>query len=321
MATLALLNTPNGIAVDPESNVYFADTANYRMRRVDPNGLVTTIGGNGQCCAYTGEAPATQVSIYPWMTAADGGGNVFVASGLGSGSCTIEKISPEGVISRFAGSGSCGDTGDGGPATAAKIMTLGGMAVGPDGSVYIADEEYHRIRRVDAQGIINTVAGTGKNGFSGDGGPATAADLSNPSGVAIAPDGTFYIADTNNCRVRMVSMDGTITTIAGTEKTENTGDGGPAAEASLSYPFEVALDQSGRLFLLVRTGTGGGLIRRIDPDGKIHAALGTGYSAITGDNSSISTLSFSDQSFIAVDELDQLYISDPQYHRVVVAIP
>ncbi len=185
----------------------------------------------------------------------------------------VYLITPSGVSSRFAGTCVTGYSGDGGPALAAQMTPASDVAIGPDGSLYIAEGQSNRVRRVDTAGIITTVAGTGSAAFSGDGGPATQATLNNPAGVDVAPDGTLYIADFYNGRIRRVSPDGVISTFAGGAPNtgscgnNDNGTGGPANAACLSDPFRVRVAPDGSLYVAEGFLS---LIRRITPDGIIH---------------------------------------------------
>lgn len=161
--------------------------------------------------------------------------------------------------------------GDNGPLAAAIFNTPAGVAIGNDGSIYIADTRNHRVRRVDSGGVVHTVAGTGERGFRGDGGPATAAALQSPGGLAIASDGTIYIADTGNQRIRKIAPDGVIQTIAGDGHARWEGDGGPAISASLNTPTQLAVDDHGVVYFL---DSGNVRVRRIDTDGTIHNVAG-----------------------------------------------
>src|SRR5204863_3030518 len=153
----------------------------------------------------------------------------------------VRRVGTDGIIATVAGTGAFGSSGDGGPATAARLAAPSGLAVGPDGSLYISDTLNNRIRRVTADGIIRTVVGTGAGGFGGDGGPATSAQLFVPKGIAIAADGRLYIADAANARVRLVGTDGIIRTAAGTGTAGGSGDNGPAAAARLNQPTGVSI--------------------------------------------------------------------------------
>ena len=215
----ALLNKPDGLAVDAEGAVFISDRDNQRVRRVDPDGTIETV----------------------------------------------------------AGTGTYGYSGDGGPATSAKLSGPRGLAIGPDGTLYIADEGANRIRHVKANGDIETVAGGGSPADGlGDGGPATAARLSLPTGIAVSPAGVIYIADRGHQRVRIVGTSGHITTVAGDGNAGSSGDGEVAATARLRNPTAVALAADGELFI---SDTGNGKVRRVAPDGQISTVAGGGSPA------------------------------------------
>ena len=206
----------------------------------------------------------------------------------------VRRVGPDGIITTVAGVGTQGFNGDGIPATQAKLSTPRGIAVGPDGSLYIADHSNMRIRRVTPDGIINTVAGIGETvlpcqcgGFAGDGGPATQARISYPDKLALGPDGSLYISDTNNLRIRRVTPDGVISTIAGdgflcdppSFAANRCGEGGPATDAELggagglSLGDAVTVGQDGSLYIAQDTNN---LLRRVSPDGTITTVAGTG---------------------------------------------
>ncbi len=201
-ATSAALNNPVGVAVDGAGNVYVADEQNRRVRRIAPDGIITTYAGNGALGSGGDGGPATAASIErPIDVRTDALGNLFVADNAAN---RIRRIAPDGIISTIAGSGQPGATGDGGPATAARLASP--IEVTPDafGNVYIADSANNRVRRVNAAGIIETVAGTGVAGSTGDGGPALSARLNGPSGVGLNAGGDLYIAERTGNRVRVV---------------------------------------------------------------------------------------------------------------------
>jgi sugar lactone lactonase YvrE len=245
-AKTAQLNTPVDVAVDGQGNVYIADYRNNRVRKVDPGGIITTVAGGGTLLGDGG--PATSACLAGVLgVALDGGGNLFIAT-RGNTACSqrIRKVNTSGIISTIAGTGVSGYSGDGGPATAAKIDPED-VAVDAQGNVYIADIGSDRVRKVDGIGIISTFAGSGAAGFAGDGGPATVAQLNEPYGVTVDGQGNLYIADFRNDRVRRVDAGGTIATIAGGGS--SLGDGGPATSAQLCCPTNVALDPKGNLYI------------------------------------------------------------------------
>ncbi|NCX94789.1 MAG: hypothetical protein EBX41_00005, partial [Chitinophagia bacterium] len=246
-ATAASLNEPVCVAVDASGNVYIADTHNNRIRKVNTSGIISTIAGNGSSYGYSGDGgAATAASLYyPYGVAVDASGNVYISYNDNR----IRKVNTSGIISTIAGNGSNGYSGDGGAATAASLRSPNGVAVDASGNVYFADYYNYRIRKVNTSGVISTIAGNGSNGYSGDGGAATAASLYNPQGVAVDASGNVYIADAHNHRIRKVNTSGVITTIAGNGSYGYSGDGGAATAASLADPIGVAVDVSGNLYI------------------------------------------------------------------------
>ncbi len=247
-ATSAQLNTPSCVTVDDSGNVYIADTNNYRVRRVSTSGIITTVAGIGSYSSSGDGGAATKAALAgPTGLAMDASGNLYIADAAAS---RIRKVSPVGTISTFAGTtAGFGYSGDGGPAVNAQLASPWAVAVDVAGSVYVADAGNHRIRRISADGTITTVAGTGAEGFSGDGGPARGAQLDWPRGVALDAAGNLYITDTYNYRVRKVATTGIIATLAGTGYAGYSGDGGPPANAQLNQPQGVAVDATGRIYV------------------------------------------------------------------------
>lgn len=217
------------------------------------------------------------------------------------------------TIDTVAGTGVQGFSGDGGLATAARLNFSYGLAVDGAGNLYISDSSNHRIRRVDASGIITTVAGTGTAGYGGDGGPAVAAQLNEPRGIAVDTAGNLYIADLNNHRIRRVGTGGTITTVAGTGAAGYSGDGGAATAALLNSPFGVAVDASGRLHI---ADSANYRIRRVETNGTIATEAGTGTSGYGGDNGPALAAQFQFIFGIAQDGAGNLYLADGNNHRV-----
>jgi RHS repeat-associated protein len=247
-ATQARLNAPSSVAVAADGSLYIADEVNHRVRRVSPDGIITTVAGIG-AFGYDGDGgPATQARLnLPRGVAVAADGSVYIAD---FGNHRIRRVGTAGMITTVAGNGTQGSGGDGGPATQASLSATG-VAVAADGSVYIADYGNHRIRRVGTDGIITTVAGNGLTGYGGDGGTATQARLDNPWGVAVGADGSLYIADQRNHRVRHVGPDGIITTVAGNGLTGYGGDGGPATQARMTEPLGVATGANGNVYIAV----------------------------------------------------------------------
>jgi RHS repeat-associated protein len=251
-ATKARLYAPMDVTVAPDGSLYIADGANHRVRRVGPDGLISTVAGGGDSGADG--IPAVKARLSPTAVAVGPDGSVYVADVADWGSVRVRRIGLDGRIDTVAGGGTDPDR-NGIPATQAKLTApygnLGGLAFGPDGSLYLCEKgkepQHRRVRRISPQGIITTVAGGGQGGL-GDGGPATQAQI-NPSDVAVAPDGTLYIADYEHSRVRRVTPDGIITTIAGGPKAGPGGGGMPALQAYLANVYSLALAPDGSLFL------------------------------------------------------------------------
>lgn len=269
-ATQAALNYPKGMAVGPDGSLYIADSYNHRIRRVSPNGIISTVAGTGADGFSGDNGPATQAQLYfPDGVAVGPDGSIYVAEW---GNNRIRRIGPDGIISTVAGNGApCYDPrmncGNGVPALQAALEHPQSITLGPDGSVYFAETDYSRVRRIAPDGIITTVAGIDGSGFSGDGGPATQAHLAEPSGITVGPDGTLYIADFGNERIRQVAPDGTITTIAGSgilcpNGVQPCGDNGPPISAQFYQPEAVALAPDGSLYI---ADTNDHRIRRVAP--------------------------------------------------------
>jgi len=199
-ATSAQLSLPNAVAVDSAGNLFIADLGNNRIRKVTPQGTITTVAGNGTQ-GFSGDGgPATLAKLsVSYGVAVDASGNLFIGD-----SSRVRKVTPQGIITTVAGSGTPGFSGDGGPATSAQLVGVGGVAVDASGNLFIADIDNCRIRKVTPQGTISSVAGNGKPGFSGDRGPATSAQLFFPQGVVLDASGNLFIADQGNNRIRQL---------------------------------------------------------------------------------------------------------------------
>jgi hypothetical protein len=246
-ATAAKLNTPWGVAVTDSGTVYIADTLNYRVRKVLPNGTITTFAGDGVARSQGDGGLAASASLnQPNALAVGADGSTYICEYAGH---RIRKVLVNGTITTFAGDGVAAYGGDGGRATAASLQYPTGLAIAGDGSVFIADAENNRIRKVLSDGTIVTVAGNGAPAYTGDGVQATAASLFSPQGVAIASDGSVFISDTGNQRIRRLLADGTIVTVAGNGTAAYNGEGAPATSYTLSYPFGLAVDVNGVLYL------------------------------------------------------------------------
>jgi trimeric autotransporter adhesin len=246
-ATSATLNTPIGVAVDTAGNLYIADAFNNRIRKVNAAGVITTVAGNGDARFSGDHAAATSASLSaPFGVAVDKAGNVYIAD---TSSHRIRKVDTSGMINTVAGNGTEGFSGDGGPAARASLNFPTGVTVDRAGNLFITDQSNNRIRKVSTVGVITTVAGNGDAGFSGDHAAATSARLNLPIGTAVDAADNLYIADMSNHRIRKVSADGIVTTVAGNGIGGFSGDGSAATRATLNSPGGVAVDMAGNIFV------------------------------------------------------------------------
>ncbi len=246
-ATDAEVYYPNGVAIDAKGNIYISDFDNQRIRKINTSGIISTLAGNGTKSFSGDGGPAIAAEINgPTGVAVDDSGNVYIADYYNN---RIRIVNTSGIINTFAGNGTGSFSGDGGPATDAELFQPSGMAQDPKGNIYIADYDNSRVRIVNTSGIISTFTGNGLRAFSGDGGPASAAEVNRPANIAFDDSGNVYIADYNNNRIRKVATTGIISTIAGTDSAGYSGDGGPAIAAELDKPTSVATDVSGNLYV------------------------------------------------------------------------
>lgn len=313
-ATEAQLYFPYSVAVAPDGTMYYSEPSGARVRSVTPNGIISTVAGNGEG-GFSGDGgPATTAQIQnPYAIAVAPDGSLFITD---QATNRIRRVAPNGIISTVAGTGVAGFSGDGGPATAAQLNSPFGLAVGPDGSLYILDSQNGRVRRVGPDGIISTVAGIGYSGLpsSGDGGVATAAHLSSPFSIAVGPDGSLYIAQVVACTIRRVAPSGIITTVAGmTGHCGFNGDGGPATAALLWNPYAIAVGPDGTLYIADHTNE---RIRRIGPDGIITTIAGSGASGFSGDNWSATAAQFNYPTGVAIAPDGNVYVSDYLNRRI-----
>ena len=246
-ATAAQILGPRGIAVDAAGNVFFSD-ANNRIRQINSAGIVSTVAGSNAVGGYGGDgAPATLARLnLPWGIAVDAAGNIYIADQMNN---RIRKVNTTGIISTITGTGIAFGGGDGGPATAAQVQFPLGVAVDAIGNVFIADNGNNRIRKINTSGVINTIAGSPTYGYSGDGGPASAAKLYYPKAVATDNVGNIYIADVNNNCIRKINTLGNIYTITGNGTAGFSGDGGPATGAKLDQATGIAVSSTGAIFI------------------------------------------------------------------------
>jgi len=252
-AVSAEIYGPVGVAVDAIGNIFIADCYNHRIRKVDTNSIITTVAGNGSEDYAGDNGPAVSSKInYPSGVAVDATGNIFIADYYNH---RIRKVDTNGIITTIAGNGSGGYSGesggysgDNGPAVSAGLSYPTGVAVDVTGNIFIADNGNSRIRKVDTNGIITTIAGNGSGGYSGDNVPAVSAGLSSPNGISVNATGNIFIADYFNNRIRKVGTDGIIYTIAGNGIQGYSGDN-ELAVSEISHPSDVAVDATGNIFI------------------------------------------------------------------------
>jgi len=271
----AEINQPFDLVYSARGDLYFADTGNHRVRRIDGRtGGVTTVAGSGEK-GFSGDGgPATSASLdEPYGVAIDPDGNLYFADRLNRRVRRVEAAT--GVITTVAGDGSNATSGDGGPGVKAGIVEPNDVALDGRGRLYIADVSGHRVRVLDLpSGVIATFAGDGKGRHSGDGGPAKDASLSGPRAIRFAPDGRLLILERNGNTLRSVSADGIIATIAGTGKKGCSGDGGPAKDATFDGPKELDVDALGNILIV---DTENDAIRRIEAATGVVTTVASGF--------------------------------------------
>ncbi len=246
LATKAELYSPKGLAIDGLGNIYISDSYNFCIRKVDAQGIITTVFGGGINGLGDGGLASAAQFQYVYSLAFDTSGNLYIADW---GDHRVRKVDKSGIITTVAGNGTAGYNGDNITATSAELNYPSGVAVDLSGNLFISDSKNQRIRKVGTDGIISTIAGTGIKSFSGDGDLATKATMKNPYGIALDALGNVFFSDQNNNRIRKINTNGIISTLVGNGNPAFSGDGGLATNASLAAPYEITFDKAGNLYI------------------------------------------------------------------------
>jgi uncharacterized protein (TIGR03437 family) len=314
-ALASYLSAPRGLALDPNGDVYFAETMERRVRRLDPSGRLFTVAGGG---ASADSGPALEAALSaPLALLRTSDGLLHIADSLGH---RVRTLRPAGTISTLAGTGRAGFGGDGLTARYAALSLPSGLAMDSAGNIFISDQGNLRVRRIDPQGRITTVAGSGVRGYFGDGGPALEAQLNFPGALAADAHGYLYIADSGNNVIRRVSPAGIITTYAGSGSRGYGGDGGPATRAALNLenPGALAVDAAGNLYI---ADSYNHRIRCVTPDGLIHTVAGDGVQGFWGDGESALDARLNTPAGLALAPNGTLYVSDSGNRRIRMLVP
>jgi DNA-binding beta-propeller fold protein YncE len=316
-AARALLNGPFDLAFDAQGNLYFSDTFNHCIRRVEGrSNIITTVAGCGEA-GYSGDdGAATRARFHePYGIAVDNAGNIYAADRHNH--CVRRVDAASGTVTTFAGNGSSGFSGDDGPASRAGMVEPNGLALDPEQKrLFIADVADHRVRVVDlASRVIRTFAGTGEAMHSGDGGPAAASGIHGARAVKVAADGTVYILERQGSTLRAVDpRAGIIRTVAGTGERGYSGDNGPATAATFDAPKELAIDREGNLLIV---DTENHAIRRIDVrTGVVVTLAGSGRQGGDGDGGPARAAALDRPHGATVAADGSIYIGDTNNHRI-----
>jgi Collagen triple helix repeat (20 copies)/NHL repeat len=300
---------PEDVDVLPDGSYLIADTGNHRVRRIARDGTVSTVAGTGVPGAGGDGGPATAATLrHPTAISVTADGGFLVVDREGD---RVRRVAPNGTIETVAGTGTEGFSGDGGPATLAQLSTPADVLATPDGGFLIADHGNFRVRRVAPDGTITTIAGRPDFApFGGDGGPALEAWIG-PEALAPAADGAVLIGDYQNSRVRKVTTDGIIDTVAGNGSVSSSGDGGPATAAGISGPIELVAAPDGGFLVVSNTDR----VRRVSADGTITTVLGNGTRGAAGDGGP-ATAAEAAPTGVAVTRGGGLLVAEAVNHRV-----
>ena len=304
------LRSPFAIALDAGGNLYISDEYDNRIRKIGPSGIISTLAGNGLPGNTGDRGRATTASLNsPVGVAVDSSGNLYIAD---RGNARVRRVSADGTINTFAGNGVSGFAGDNGPAVSAEIDPIA-VAVDGKGNVFIADGNNFRIRKVNSNGTITTIAGSGSEGYSGDNGPATSAFIGLVTDLKIDSGGNIYLADVFNGRVRKIDTSGQISTVAGAGNFGRIDDGSPAVQAVL-LPAALAFDNSGNLYIADANRS---VIRRVDPTSAlIYTVAGNGTPGFSGDTGPATRAQLNGPTGLAITNDNQMFVADFVNFRV-----
>lgn len=307
VATQSSLDYPHGVAVDSRGNLYISDHFNNQIRRVDTAGRTTVFAGTGDFTSSGDGGPATRATLgRPFDVVVDRSDNVLFVDAAG---IRIRRVRTNGIIETVAGNGTLNVTGDGGPASQAGLGGIGSLGVDNSGNIYIGSVTAHNVRRISASdGRIAVYAGNSSAGFSGDNGPALQAQLFSPEGLGADASGNLFIADRNNRRVRRVTSSGTISTIAGNGFNRTFVDFGPIRTANLLAPYAMTYDAAGNLYI---ADTFNHRVRKVTTDGRITTIAGNGTPGYSGDNGPAVSARIDRPLGIAVDKQGNVYFTQP----------
>ena len=310
-ATQAALISPAGIVLDGKGNLIVAVSGTRQVRTISAAGSITTIAGVSPTVSFGEDVPATSAPLLgPWGIALDASGNLYISDNNDS---RVRQVNTQGLVTTVTGNGVFGNLGDNGPASAAELGSPQALAFDATGNLFISSGDAQTVREIQKNGTIVTYAGGNTGGFSGDNGPAIKAQLFKPWGLATDAAGNLYIADSGNNRIRRVDTSGTITTYAGTGTAGFSGDNGPALQAELFSPLQLAFDAKGNLYI---SDSGNYRVRMITPAGVITTVAGNGAAGGAGDGGSALNAQLEPWG-IAVDSSANLYIANPERIRKV----
>jgi len=311
-ATIAQFNLPYGIAIDRVGNLIVADCDNNRIRKISTSGVISTIAGNG-VAGYSGDGSAATLAKLkgPSDIAIDDSNNIYIADRLNH---VVRKVNSIGIISTIIGTNVAGFSGDGSLASSARIDGPTSIDIDSSGNIFIADRGNNRIRRVNRAGIINTLAGNGSAGFSGDGGLAILSSLRTAWAIKVDRRGNLFISDTRNNRIRKVDTRGYISTIAGSDTIGGySGDGGAATSSQLNEPWGVTVDTLGNIVFCDYVNL---RVRKINTSNIITTIAGNGIYGATGDGGRAIYATISKPNGIKCDDSGNIYIADTYNHRI-----